>query len=363
MKVLLISKACIVGTYQVKLEEIARHQGVELLVVVPPEWRERGTVTRLERAHLRGYRLLVAQMYLNGHFHLHWYPALVGIVRRFRPDVVHVDEEPYNVATLHAAALAARYGARRLFFTWQNLLRRYPPPFSLVERANFALADWAIAGSQGAVAVLRAKGFRRPVSVVPQFGVDPAIFTPRVRPTPRDIPVVAFLGRLVEEKGVQVLLRAFHGLAAPARLLIVGAGPYEEQLRALAAQLGVPAEFRPAVPSTRMPALLAEVDVVALPSLTRRNWKEQFGRVLVEAMASGIPVVGSSCGEIPNVIGDAGLVVPEGDPAALAAALERLVTDPCLRARLAARGRERVLCHFTQRQVAEETVAIYSRLA
>jgi glycosyltransferase involved in cell wall biosynthesis len=83
--------------------------------------------------------------------------------------------------------------------------------------------------------------------------------------------------------------------------------------------------------------------------------------VLVEAMAAGVPVVGSTCGEIPAVIGDAGLVVPEGDAAALAAALERLAGDPALQAQLRARGRQRVQERFTHRRIAADTVQAYRR--
>jgi glycosyltransferase involved in cell wall biosynthesis len=108
-----------------------------------------------------------------------------------------------------------------------------------------------------------------------------------------------------------------------------------------------------------MPGVYRALDVLALPSRTRPNWKEQFGRALVEAMSCGVAVVGSRCGEIPNVIADAGLVVPEGDPGALAAALQRLLDDAALRGRLAEAGRARVLARFTQRQVAQETVEVY----
>ena len=108
-----------------------------------------------------------------------------------------------------------------------------------------------------------------------------------------------------------------------------------------------------------MPQRLRELDALVLPARTQANWREQFGRVLVEAMACGVPVVGSTCGEIPGVIGDAGLVVPEGDVAALADALRRLRDDHQLRADLGGRGRARVLEHFTHAHVAQATVQVY----
>src|SRR6185437_12069671 len=120
--------------------------------------------------------------------------------------------------------------------------------------------------------------------------------------------------------------------------------------------------FAGAVSSQEIPQAFAEMDVMALPSLTRKNWKEQFGRLLIEAMACETPVIGSDSGEIPNVIGDAGLVTPEGDAQALAAAIARLGSDPALCADLARRGRQRVLDRFTQEQVARRTTALYQEV-
>jgi glycosyltransferase involved in cell wall biosynthesis len=108
-----------------------------------------------------------------------------------------------------------------------------------------------------------------------------------------------------------------------------------------------------------MPAYYHQLDTLVVPSRTRPNWKEQFGRVLVEAMASGVPVVGSDSGEIPHVIGDAGLIFPEGQADVLRAHLARLLGNADLRTDLARRGRERVLERFTQAQVAAQTYQVY----
>ena len=80
----------------------------------------------------------------------------------------------------------------------------------------------------------------------------------------------------------------------------------------------------------------------------------------MEAMACGVPVVGSNSGEIPQVIGDAGLIVPEADPRALCGAITTLLGDNRLRMDLAARGRRRVLDCYTHRHIAEQTVAAYA---
>jgi glycosyltransferase involved in cell wall biosynthesis len=365
VRVLMVSKACIVGSYQRKLEEIARFSDVELMVVVPPAWNDGSRTVRLERAHVSGYQLVVEPILFNGSFHLHFYPRLGRRLRAYAPDVVHVDEEPYNLATFHALQMAKRAGARTLWFTWQNLNRRYPLPVRLIERYNLRQADYAIAGSDGAAAVWREKGYAGRLAVIPQFGVDPDIFFPRA--TGQDLAgeiTIGYMGRLVREKGVDLLLTALSGVTARWRLIIVGAGPERERLERLADHLGIAHQisFVGVLPSLRTPAFYQELDALVLPSRSQSNWVEQFGRVLIEAMACGVPVVGSDSGEIPHVIGDAGLVFPEDDAKTLADCLHRLAVNPDLRADLGARGRERVLAHFTQARVAEQTVAVYREM-
>ncbi len=363
MKVLMVSKACVTGIYQKKLEELASFADLDLTVVVPPYWRENRRRIELERSHTEGYRLVVENMALNGHFHLHFYPKLGAQMRQVKPDILHMDEEPYNLATFHAIRLALGVSAKPLFFTWQNLLRSYPFPFGWIERHNYGHSAHAIAGNRDGVGVLRAKGYQGPVTVIPQFGVDPATFRPNAgeKSAPSTSFLIGYVGRLVEEKGVDLLLKAVAGLEGEWRLSILGDGPFKPRLLHLCRELGLEnrVSFRQPLPSGEMPSYYRELDVIVLPSRTRRNWKEQFGRVLIEAMASGTPVVGSTCGEIPNVVGQAGLLFPENDAPALAAHLNQLLRDRELRGSLARMGRHRVLQHYTQRKIAEATHEVY----
>lgn len=364
MRVLMISKACIAGAYQLKLEAIAA-QGVDLTVVVPPYWRDdAGRTLPLERAHTEGYRLVVEPMVFNGHFHYHFYPRLSRLFRELRPDILHMDEEPYNLSTVQGFWLAGQVGARPLFFTWQNLLRRYPPPFSWMEHYCYARAAGALAGNAEAVEVLHQKGYHGRSWVIPQFGVDPALFHPALpisAPAAQRPFTVGFCGRLRKRKGEYLLLQAVAALGGDAQLKILGWGEEEAGLRQMAAALDMQDRFEilPALPSTEVPSFYHSIDVLAAPSLTLPSWKEQFGRVLVEAMACGVPVIGSNSGEIAHVIGAAGLLFPEGDVSALTDGLRRLRDDPALRRGLATRGIERVHANYTQRSVAEHTVAAY----
>lgn len=364
MRVVMISKACIVGTYQRKLEELARLPSLDLTVVVPPFWRDRRGTTVLERVHTDGYDLRVVPMLLNGQYHLHCYPGLGKLVRGLEPDLLHIDEEPYNLATWQAMRLAASMRIPALFFTWQNIHRHYPPPFRWFERYNFGHAACAIAGNREAVDVLRYKGYVGDVHVVPQFGVDPELFSP-AHAEPGDDGgqfVIGYAGGLVPEKGVDLLLEAVAGIEHPATsVVIAGEGADEPRLRNLTERLSLVqrVQFVGRIPSPGMPEFYRSLSVLVLPSVAQANWKEQFGRVLVEAMACGVPVVGSDSGEIPHVIGEAGLVFPERDVAALQGCLRRLASDRGLRAQLGVEGRRRVLERYTQRHVAEATYAVY----
>ena len=214
-RVLMVSKACIVGIYQRKLEYIARHNDIELMVVVPPSCGDERGEMMLERVYTDGYTLKVLPIRRNGDFHLFSFVGLREVIRDFKPHIVHIDEEPYNLATWQALWYAKRGGAATLFFSWQNLVRHYPPPFQWGEAWTLRAVDTALMGTQSALDVWRIKGYRKSAAIVPQFGTDPTSFMP----TPRTLRpfTIGYIGRLVEEKGIFELLHAAAGLEyAPA---------------------------------------------------------------------------------------------------------------------------------------------------
>ncbi len=368
MRVLMISKALVAGTSQRKLEEIAKCPGVELTLVTPAYWQsDDGSKQRLERLYTRGYTMRVTPIAFNGNFHLHFYPQLGNIVREVRPDVVHIDEEPYNFATFQAMRLAHRQGARALFFTWQNLYRTYPPPFRQMELYNYRHAAMALAGNRAAVEVLKRKGYGGPVRVIIQFGFDTEIYRRTEVRSARaadGLFDIGFIGRLKEEKGLPLMIEALTQLPDYCRVVFVGHGPMRNTLEEQAIRLGVAERviFKAGVPTYEVPGEMQRLDALVLPSVTRPNWIEQFGRVLPEAMACETPVIGSTSGEIPHVIGDAGLVFTEGDVTALVACVRQLLADPQLYERLARAGRQRVLENYTQERIARQTYEVYQEM-
>lgn len=362
MRVVIVSKTFVAETAQRQLEWIGRQPDIELTLITPPFWRsDDGRRLPFVPHFVEGYQVRKAPVVFNGQYHLYFYPELGAIVRRQRPDVLHIDEEPYNPVGAQAQRLADAVGARTVFVSWQNLYRTYPAPYAWIERYNYRHTAAIIAGNAAVADVLRRKGYTGPTAIFSVHGVDPDIYRPLPRTSPSGVFVIGYLGRLVLYKGVGLLIEALQRMPDHCRLRLVGSGPDERALRRISSERGVAerVEFVPAIATADVPQMLADIDVLAAPSLSQPNWKEQFGRVLVEAMACGVPVIGSDSGEIPHVIGAAGMIVPEGDVEALRAGLLRLANDAAMRERFSRAGRTRALERFTQEQVARKTVLVY----
>jgi glycosyltransferase involved in cell wall biosynthesis len=353
---------------------------LEITLLVPSNWRNEYTRRPWRVETHPGFTgsLVTLPVILAWHISLHAYRYGLGrLLRRVDPDYIYLDEEPWAAVTQQVARL--RHRARPfLFHTNQNLQKRYPPPFGAFERWIYRQASHALPVGEEAAQVLRAKGYRGPLTVFP-YGIDEAFH--RRQPEAARIVrqragaeaerfVFGYLGRFVEEKGLRGLVQAFARVARAhprATLWLVGSGAETEALRALAASLGLgPPHFciLNSVPHEDAPTVLSAMDALVLPSLTRPFWKEQFGRVLIEALACDTPVIGSDSGEIPHLLRKlgGGLVVPEGDEAAWAAAMESLVSDPARARALAATGRARVLAEYTNRHLADVFAKILESL-
>ncbi len=374
VRVLTISKPYVAAAYRHKLALLARDPRFTIGLICPPAW---GSQRFEPDAAPPSYWLQQVPIVLNGRNHFHAYRGLAAAMRAFRPDVVNIEEEHYSLVTWQAFRLARQLGAAPLFYTWQNIGKTYPPPFAWIERRVFREAAAAVCGNHEAAEVLRNKGYRGIIDEIPQMGVNIDLFAPTEtsdaarRQAKADVGLspdhfwIAFLGRLVEEKGVQHLLTALAQLPAAARVVLLGSGPYRAALESQAAALGLGERLHciATVPSAAVPRYLQAADVLCLPSLTRANWKEQFGRVLVEAMAAEAVVVGSSSGEIPHVIADAGLIFPEGNADALAAAIGQLLASPDLMTTLRRRGAARVRAHYTNELIAARFGALFLHAA
>ncbi|HEX9037240.1 MAG TPA: glycosyltransferase family 4 protein [Ktedonobacterales bacterium] len=365
MRVVVVSKTFVAESSQRMLEELALAPDMELTLITPPEWRsDDGRTLPFVPTYTRGFQVRPLPIVFNGRYHFYMYRGLSTTVRELQPDIVHIDEEPYNPAGAQAQRAAGLAGAKSVFVVLQNLYKVYPFPYSAMERYNYERTSHVIAVNAAAGDVSRRKGYKGPLSVFTVYGIDPDLYQPMPRSEPRpasDTVVIGYLGRLTLYKGAGLLIEALASLPPRYRLRFIGSGPDEATLRQMVDErnLGARVDFHPAVPTTGVPAALAEVDMLAVPSMTQPNWMEQFGRVLIEAMACGTPVIGSNSGEIPRVIGDAGIITQEGDVGALRAALLRLGENPQARAAFAQAGRQRALSEFTNLAAAQNIYRVY----
>jgi glycosyltransferase involved in cell wall biosynthesis len=273
-----------------------------------------------------------------------------------------MDHEPYSVPCAEIITLRNLFapGTPIVMQTAQNILKNYPPPFSFLEKRALSQVAAAYMCSVTVREVLETKGFQKPMRVVP-FGVDLGMFCFRER-EPKEVLTIGYVGRLLPAKGLLVLADALAAIKNEKwRLLIVGDGEERENLERRLAEHNLleRAEFTGAVGYEKTPEYFQKIDALVVPTVTTKKIREQFGRVIVEAMASGVPVVGSTCGAIPEVIADAGIVFPENDSQALAAALKRLLRDGDLRKRLARAGRRRVEENYTWEKVARGIFSLY----
>jgi glycosyltransferase involved in cell wall biosynthesis len=269
-------------------------------------------------------------------------------LRDVRPDAVWVQEEPIDPFLLEILALS-RFSRRPRIVSavCENI---FPPPASRVTRVArtrlWPRLDGLVAVASPSLAGIRAAGMPAsvPAASLVAGGLEPPPdVEPLELPFGADDVVVGFAGRVVEEKGWRVLVRALETLPPEVKLAVAGDGP---DLGALLAALPGRSYSAGLLMKDALWGFYAALDCLAVPSLTTPRWKEQLGGTLLDGLAMGVPVVASASGGLPDAMGEAGILVPEGDADALADALRRLRDDHGLRGRLAATGRERFRREF-----------------
>ncbi len=302
--------------------------------------------------------------------HLMWYQHLNQVLEQ-KWDVVHCWEEPYVLAGAQIARAVPK-GARLAVATFQNISKRYPWPLSAFEQRTMTRADGWIAFGHTVHDALATRELYagKPSRVVPP-GVDVEQFRPDAtlrRNTlmhlgwPASAPVVGFVGRFVPQKGIDVLLTALRSTAAPWRALFVGGGPLEGELRRFGAEYPGRVHVETSATHDDVPGWLNAMTVLCAPSQTTARWREQFGRMLIEAMACGVPVIASASGEMPSVVGTAGAVLAETDTRAWATEIDRVLTDRDLHHECVAKGLDRARTHFAWPRVARQHLEFFETL-
>ena len=387
MKILVASHTYIVDLNREKLRALAKlESGIEVTVVVPKRWRPGGVQNRIiESEFLQedSFQVVpVSNFSQNNQGLLIFGIDLIALLRQFRPTIIQVEQgaKALNYAQLITLNKWLGLKAKNLLFTWWNLPYELKFPVAAIEAYNLGNTDGIIVGNRDGADILRQRGYRGPIKVMPQLGVDEDLFKPQQQPDIKeklgingDNFIVGFVGRFVEEKGLLTLLKALSGLQdKPWKWLLLGRGELQSVLIEKARELGIKERliFVESVPHDEVFRYINVMDTLILPSettysfktMTAVGWKEQFGHVLIEAMACEVPVIGSDSGEIPYAIDEAGLVFPEGNVEALRDRLLQLMENPELAKCLGKRGRDRVLANYTNKALAQQQLNFYKDL-
>lgn len=359
--------------YHRKIELLADASDVELLhVTVTGYGRETGEYPSANGQ--RRYRVQTfGAHYLGRHGDPHrgflWPPhyALPG----FRPDIVQAesDLEALGTAQVSLAQQLSAPHSKLLHYTWQNILRPRSWPVRVVTSLSLHAADHIICASAEAAQIVRQQGYRRGTTIMPLVGLDTRYFYARPVPDLRARLnltglVIGYVGRVVREKGLEVLLDAVAAMTHPAQVLIVGDGEARSDVEKHAQSIGLGQRVCCVdhVAYDDVAAYLNAIDILVLPSRSTPHWKEQFGRVLVEAMGCKVAVIGSDSGAIPEVVGDPQWIFPEGQAAALAMLLDRLAANPIELAAARERGYQHALRTYAVERLVERTLALWREL-
>lgn len=327
------------GAGRLRYHPLAADPGLDVHLVVPRRWHQFGRWMDADDGDDPGLDVHALPIRWPkagpASWYLHHYRGLGRLVSELRPDVIHLWEEPWSLVSLQAAWLRSRHApaAALVLEVDQNILKRLPPPFEGIRRAVLRRTDLVLSRSEEATEVVRACGYAGPALPI-GYGVDQAVFHPASqgaapRPGTQGELRLGYVGRIVEEKGLDDALDALAACSAPATLDVLGEGPHLPALERRAEALGLHGRvrFRGWGPPEAVARFIRSLDALLLLTRTTPSVREQFGRVLIEAQACGVPVVGSTSGAIPDVVGPGGWIVAERDPAGLARLLERLHED------------------------------------
>jgi glycosyltransferase involved in cell wall biosynthesis len=377
IKVLIIDQMGILKSERKKYEELSRFDDLDIVVIVPKNWRFNYRQFFFEAGYNGKYKLISTPVAFLGYGHRSFYLGpIIKILKNYQPDIIHLFQEPYSFFAAQIVFFRNLFlpKTKILFITWQNMnYENYPfffsKLYSFIENYTYKNASCATPITQGAKEILLKRGFKGKCHVL-NWGIDLDLFNKR---NPLKLKkklnienkyMVGFIGRFVEEKGISDLLKAVSLLESDINALLVGNGPIKSKLNKLSLELGLQDRviFIDSVSNSEISSYINCMNILVLPSRESDIWKEQLGKVLLEAMACEIPVIGSDSGEIPNVIGDSGLIFEAGNYVDLKYKIESIKNGKINSEELTQKAMKRVATIYSWNRIAKNLHTLYRDL-
>jgi len=377
IKVLYIHHAAAYPEERKKFEYLAQQPELDIMLIQPKQWAQIGREENFRSLKQNtAFKTVHANaLFRNYHHRSFFINKIRAVFKNFQPDIIHLFEEANTFFSLQAVICKRLFAphSKLIFDNFQNVLFehaefKFHQFYDYIEKKVFEEAVCATVRYSGSRDYLTHRNFQKPIYELP-WGVDLSLFSrknPDIIQQKYDLAgfSLAYIGRIEEEKGVLFLINALSELEKDFRLLIIGGGLAEKKMLRMISELNLSHKIHYIgyVPHQELPVYYSAVNCVVVPTISTPGFQEQFGRVIVESMACGTPVIGSTSGAIPSVIGDAGLVFEENNMAALIQNLETMINIPSLVKEFSQKATERARNVFCLEKFSENCLNIYKEV-
>lgn len=373
MKLLIIWHAGGVKSYWKRYEELAGKFD-EVKVLVPKVWNEGGKeIISEDNILLNNCSMIPCKTIFNFHDAIYSFKNknLAKVLKEYRPDIIHIHEEPWSLSTVQVIMFnkLLSINAKVIIDSAAITIKKKFFPFSLFEKLSYKSANLIFARNNEVKSIISSRGYKGPIYTLPN-GIDESKFKKfdlltvnqmkdKIGLT-RTEKVIGYIGRLVESKGIYDFIDSAENLINTYKVdnlkfVMIGNGEESDNVLKVIKAKKIEKRFLliERVDSTEVALLMNCLDILVLPSKTKENWKEQFGRVLIEAMACEKVVIGSNSGAIPEVIDNKAFVFPEGDVNSLSSILINVLNDKNLYEKTIIENQQKAITRYSWKSLAE----------
>ncbi len=382
MKILYIWHAAVEPGFRKLLDKMSQLNGISLTLVTTHKWKESGREQKWDKTINLPYKayglFVVFPNHIRSFFFLNIF-KIIFILLRTKPDIIYLKEEPYSIAAFQWVVLSHIFSreSKIIIESDENLIFTQPFPYSWIEKFVLNSIDSIACVPTDGIKLYRTKGFKGQIYKTSYF-IDEEVFHsidkekaslhfPEINTS---MPSIGYVGRITEEKGIDTLIEATKILISKGYkfnvYLLGSVNPeFKTKLESFLSDPLVKEHLHllKARPMEKLVFFYNLMDAIVLPSKTTSWWKEQFGRVIIESQACGTPVIGSSSGEIPYVIGDSFFVFEEGNPLALATIMEKIVSGQISKSQASEKVKTLALSRFSLSNVIKQKLEIMENVA